>query len=153
MKDLKVRKYKDDHILPDFERALLIQRSKALEKVEQKDGKEKRINFPVPFNPRLPNYGAIVKQHWNHMVLNYPELKTVMPAPPRIYYTIPTNLRDICVRAKLPPPSGGKMFRRKQGFKRCMNRRCQGCSFSKKYHHPHIPLQEEDLGHPNSGRL
>ena len=115
MKDLKVRKYKESHILPAFERALIIPRNKALEKVEQKEGKEKRINFPVPFNPRLPNYGAIVKQHWSHMVQKYPDLKSVMPAPPRICYTRPTNLRDIYMcKGKTPAHKRWKDFEEKE---------------------------------------
>ena len=56
-KDLKARKYKDSYILPAFEKALKITRDKALEKVLKVDNKEKRINLPIPFNPRLPNYG------------------------------------------------------------------------------------------------
>ena len=54
----------------------------------------------------------------------------VMPAPPRICYRRPKNLRDLLVRAKLPPPSGGKIFRRKHGFKRCLESRCQCCNFT-----------------------
>ena len=65
------------------------------------------------------------------MVQKYPDLKSVMPAPPRICYTRPKNLRDICVRAKLPPPTGGKSLRKKKVFKRCMNSRCMCCPLSK----------------------
>ena len=129
-RDLRVRSYKDNIILPAFERALLIPRDKALEKVEKKEEKEKRINLPIPYNPRLPNYGVIAKQHWAHMIKKYPELQKVMPAPPRICYRRPKNIRDILVRARLLPPSGGKNLRRKLGFKRCMHTRCQCCSFT-----------------------
>ena len=129
-KDLKARKYKDSYILPAFEKALKITRDKALEKVLKVDNKEKRINLPIPFNPRLPNYGAIIKQHWAYMIKNYPDLKKVLEAPPRICFRRPKNLRDLFVRAKLPHPTGGKIFRKKQGFKRCMNTRCQCCPFT-----------------------
>ena len=64
------------------------------------------------------------------MLKEYPDLKKVLPAPPRICYKIPKNLRDILVRAKLPPPSGGKFFRHRQGFKRCMHSRCQCCPYT-----------------------
>ena len=117
-------------MLSAFERALSIPREKALEKVDRKDEKEKRINFPLPYNPRLPDYGSIFKQHWTHMVSEHPELKRVMPAPPRICYRRPKNLRDILVRARLPPPSSGKNLRLKQGFTRCMNSRCQCCAYT-----------------------
>ena len=128
--DLKVRKYKDNNILPAFEKALKIYRENALLKVVRREEKETRINLPIPYNPRLPDYGSIVKQHWSHMVKKYPDLKKVMPAPPRICFRRPKNLRDILVRAKLPSPSAGKFFRHKQGFKRCMNSRCQCCPYT-----------------------
>jgi hypothetical protein len=78
----------------------------------------------------MPDYGSIFRQHWAHMVSEYPELKRVMSAPPRICYRRPKNLRDILVRAKVPPPSSVKPLRQKQGFKRCMNSRCQCCPFT-----------------------
>ena len=75
-KDLKVGKLKNNSILPVLEKALSIPKEKALEK--------ERINFQVPFNTRLPDYGAIFRQNWSHMISKYPELKNVMPAPPGI---------------------------------------------------------------------
>ena len=53
-----------------------------------------------------------------------------MPAPPRVCYRRPNNFRDLLVRAKLPPPAMQKNIRTKQGFRRCMNSRCQVCSFT-----------------------
>ena len=51
-RDLKCRKYKDSSLLLAFEKALLIPREKALEKVEKKK-KGGGINSPVPNNIRL----------------------------------------------------------------------------------------------------
>jgi len=99
--DLKVRQYKDSKILPVFEKAPAIPRSKALEKVERNYVKEKRFNLPIPYNPRLPDYGTIIKQHWSQMLKKYPDLKKALTAPPRICYKMLKNLRDILVRAKL----------------------------------------------------
>ena len=53
-----------------------------------------------------------------------------MPAPPRVCFRRPKNLRDMLVRAKLPPPSMVRNVRSKQGFRRCMNSRCQVCPYT-----------------------
>jgi hypothetical protein len=49
-----------------------------------------RINIPIPYNPRLPDYGGIIKQYWNYMVQKNAELKKVMPAPPRVCFRRPS---------------------------------------------------------------
>ena len=92
--------------------------------------KEDRINIPIPYNPRLPDYGYIIKQNWNYMVQKNPELKKVMPAPPRVCFRRPKNLRDMLVRAKLPPLAMVSNVKTKQGFRRCMNSRCQVCPYT-----------------------
>ena len=86
--DLKIPKYKDSIILPAFERALLISRDSAFEKVVKNNEKENRINIPIPYNPRLPDYGSIIKQNWNYMIQKNPELKKVMPPPPYFHLVI-----------------------------------------------------------------
>ena len=70
---------------------------------------------------------GIIKQNWNYMVQKNPELEKVMPAPPRVCLK---KLRDMLVRAKLPPPAMQKNVRTKQGFRRCMNSRCQVCPYT-----------------------
>jgi hypothetical protein len=75
--------------------------------------KDDRIYIPILYIPRLPYYGQIIKQSWNYMVKTNPELKKVMPTPPRVCFRRPTNSRDMLVRN----------IRTKQGFRRCMNSR------------------------------
>ena len=53
-------KYKDSIF---FLKALLISRDSALEKVVKNTEKEDIINIPIPYNPRLPDYGYIIKQN------------------------------------------------------------------------------------------
>ena len=101
-----------------------------MKKLRERKKKKRKNNFPVPYNPRLTDYGSIFRQHRAHMVSEYPKLKRVMSAPPRICYRRPKNLRVILVRAKVLPPSSVKPLRQKQDFKRCTNSRCQCCPFT-----------------------
>ena len=54
---------------------VLISRESALEKVVKNAEKDDRINIPIPYNPRLKDYGHILKQNWNYMVKKNYELR------------------------------------------------------------------------------
>ena len=71
--------------------------SKLWKKFERKYEKEKRIILLIPFNPRLPNYGAIVKQHWSYMVKNYPDLKKGDAGVHPEFVIIHLKMLEICL--------------------------------------------------------
>ena len=135
MKNLKSRGYKEKVILPSIQKAVCVSREVAIEKVITEE-KGKRINLPVTFNPQLPNYSKIIKQHWQYMVEQHPDLKNIFSAPPRVCYRRPKNLRDILVKAQVPKPSTTVNLRTQKGFKRCGATRCMSCIHSvNKTHH------------------
>jgi hypothetical protein len=55
-----------------------------------------------------------------------PSAKTYMPLPPRVSYSRTSSLRDILVRAKVPPQSSRSRRQAALGFKKCDKR--QDCS-------------------------
>ena len=79
----------------------------------------------------MGNISSILNQHWTYAVKVSPDLKKVLPSPPMISFSRPKNLRDILVRAQLPPKTRGQNLRRRVGFKRCNMLRCETCPYTK----------------------
>ena len=105
------------------------------------------MNLPVTFNPQLPNYSKIIKQHWQYMVEQHPDLKNIFSAPPRVCYRRPKNLRDILVKAQVPKPSTTVNLRTQKGFKRFGATRCMSCIHSvNKTHHKKVSKDVEQRG-------
>ena len=61
-----------------------------------------RVNFVQDFHPGLPNINRILRENHHLLQLN-PNLRKVMPEPPRLAFRRPKNLRNYLCRGRLPP--------------------------------------------------
>ena len=93
--------------------------------------KEYRIILSLPYDRRFSNISSIINQHWSYSIKQNPDLKKVLPNPPMVSYTRPTNLRDILVRSQLPPVKKRQDWRRRTGFKKCNMTCCETCPYTK----------------------
>ena len=98
---LLAREYKTKLIDAAIQRAKMIPRSEALQRVITSE-KNQRTVFAITFDPRLPSISGIVKKHWRTMVKD-PHLAETFPSPPLVAYRRPPNIRDKLVRSKVPP--------------------------------------------------
>ena len=128
--DLLTRRYPAASISDAFSKVLTLNRSDCLKKVF-KHGKD-RIPLVIPYHRSLPQISSSIVKHWKILVDKYPEAKEFMAEPPMVCYTRDKNLRDILVRAVLPPIQRRQPARGcKQGFVKCGKRvDCVLCSHS-----------------------
>ena len=68
-----------------------------------------------------------MKKHWSVMTDDFPEMKSCFPKPSLVSYKRHKNLRDMLIRAKLPPKRGPN--RKSNGFKNC-GELCNMCPYS-----------------------
>ena len=122
-KMLLERDYKPGLIDAVIEKAKAIPRSEALKKVENKKD-NKRPVFVITYDPRLPSITNIVHKHWRTMTKD-PYLKQVFEAPPLIAYRRPKNLKELTIRAKVPPLAPSRPKRKIPGMTKC--NRCPTC--------------------------
>ena len=95
------RDYKPGLIDAAIEKAKAIPRDEALKKVNP-EKQNKRPVFVVTYDPRLPSISNIVQKHWRTMTKD-PYLKQVFQEPPLIAYKRPKNIKDLIIKAKIPP--------------------------------------------------
>ena len=124
-KDLVTRSYHPKVIREAFDKILKIERKDALKRVPK--SKEKNTTLVTKYHPSMPSVSKIVKKHYNVMVDDYPEMKNCFTKPSTIAYKRDKNIRDISIRAKLPPKRGPA--RQMNGFKNC-GELCRMCPFS-----------------------
>ena len=65
----------------------------------KKKAKETRIPLVLPFHHKFTGISQVLKESYNHMIRNYPQLKKVFPAPPLVSFRRAANLRDKLVKA------------------------------------------------------
>ena len=121
------RNYRPGVINSAIERAKLISREKALEKVAPK--KNERVIFALEFSPELPSISGIVKSAWRVMVRD-PHLKKVFPEPPMLAWRRPKSLKDKLIKAKVPELVN-RPVRDLHGMKKCNQPGCNTCPFVK----------------------
>lgn len=95
-----------------------------------KKKKNERTIFVLTYNPALPSVSGILQRHWRVMSKD-PYLKKVFPNPPMVAFRRPKNLRDILIKAKVPPTPKNKPRRQINGMKACNLKRCETCPFVK----------------------
>ena len=95
------RDYKPGLIDAAIEKAKAIPRDEALKKVNT-EKQNKRPVFVVTYDPRLPSISNIVQKHWRTMTKD-PYLKQIFQEPPLIAYKRPKNIKDLIIKAKIPP--------------------------------------------------
>ena len=109
-------------------RASKIPRIEALKRVEKKP--TDRVVFALDFHPALPSISKIIKSSWNVMIKD-PYLKEVFPQPPMVAYRKPrmSSLRELLIRARVPPPKPLRPRRQQVGMKKCRLSGCTCCPF------------------------
>ena len=123
--DLLSRSYKPRIIDDAFKRVLEIERSDAIKRVTKTQ--ETNTMLVTTYHPCMPPISKIAKKHWKVMTDESQVMKNCFHKPPIIAYRRDKNLRDILVRAKLPPKRGSR--RTIKGFKGC-GELCKLCTFS-----------------------
>ena len=118
------RKYNKNIVNSAIKRALQLDRSETLKKVEKKPNE--RVVLAVTYNPKLPSISSIVKKHWITMTKDTKMLQTY-PKPPMIAYKQPPNLKQMLCRAKLPAEKT-RQKRQLIGVKPC-NTPCSICPY------------------------
>ena len=128
---LKSRGYKERAVLYQFQQVLLRSRAEVMEKVTRPE-EERAIILALPFDRRLPDAAGILRQHYKLLVQRNPEVKEWMVRAPMMVHLRPPNLRDVLVRAKLPPVDRrhGAGRRSQPGFRKCGKARCLSCVYS-----------------------
>ena len=101
-----------------------------MEKVTRSE-EERAIILALPFDRRLPDAAGILQQHYKLLVQRNPEVKEWMVRAPMVAHLRPPNLRDVLVRAKLPPVDRrqGAVRRSQPGFRKCGKARCLSCVY------------------------
>lgn len=120
------RKYNVKFIDAAFSRLKLLKRADVLKKVVPVPNN--RIVFTVDYHPALPNISSITRKSWNLMIKE-PRLKQVFPNPPLTAYRRPKSLRDILIRAKVPPKPTRRSNRSCLGMKKCNSANCNVCPY------------------------
>ena len=115
---LLARKYPEQIVDRAIHRAKKIPRNVALFNIRRKTT-EKLPVFALKYDPRLPAVQQIVGKHWRSMTGQVRHLKECIPLPPLTAYRRQTNLRDLLVKAKIPPPMRPYPHRKKQGMSNC----------------------------------
>ena len=83
----------------------------------------------VTYDPRLPSITHIIRKHYRVMIANDPRLAEVFPHCPLVAYKRPPNLKELLIRAKLPPISRSlRPARIVKGCKPC-NKPCAACPY------------------------
>ena len=85
-----------------------------------------RVVFSLMYHPALPSVNNIVFKAWNTMIKD-PYLKRIFLKPPMVAYRRPKSLKDILVRAKVPPPFKKRSKRLIKGMKKCS--KCNVCPY------------------------
>ena len=97
------RSYPERLIQSAIDRAKNIPRKMALKKAYKKNA-VKRPVFAIKYDPRLPSIGSIQAKHWRSMVSQNKYLAECFPEPPLTAFKRPRNIKELLIRAKVPPP-------------------------------------------------
>ena len=128
--ELLQRGYEKSIMKEAFRRVKLLDRHTTLQKVVKPA--EDRVTLTIPFDKRLPNISSILHHRWRCLVDKDPTAKNYMAKPPRVTYSKTLSLREMIVRAKVPPQTARSARRLvNTGFKKCGKRSdCSMCSHS-----------------------
>ena len=124
---LLARDYRPAMIEAAIAKARAIPRHQALKKVVNTNT-ETRPVFVVSWDPRLPSIDTIQQKHWRAMTTMDPYLKEVFPEPPMTAYKRQKNIKDTCIRAKVPKQIPQRPKREMPGMTKC-KKGCIICPF------------------------
>ena len=123
--NLLLRSYNPKVIQNAFDRILNIERGEALKRIPKTS--ENNTTIVTNYHPAMPSISKIIKKHWSVMTDDFPEMKSCFPKPSLVAYKRHKNLRDLLIRAKLPPKRGPS--RKSNGFKNC-GELCNMCPYT-----------------------
>ena len=84
--------------------------------------------FVVKYDPILPPIESIQAKHWRSMIGQNKYLKEIFKEPPMAAYRRQTNLRDILIKAQVPPAPARYPSRKLKGMNRC-GKNCTACPY------------------------
>ena len=91
--------------------------------------KEERPIFITKYDPRLPSVQSIQLKHWRSMIKQNKYLEEVFKEPPLTAYRRQRNLRDILIKAKVPPAPQLRPKINLFGMSKCGQTNCAACPF------------------------
>ena len=105
--------------------------------------------FVTTFHPNMPSIAKIIKKHHKVMCDESSRLKRCFPKPSMIAYRRSKNLRDLLIRAKVPPQRNQRRIL--NGFRNC-GELCHMCPFTPdsttKSHISYITKQNYTINSP-----
>ena len=126
---LMAREYPERIIDSAINKARKIPRKIALLKIRQKEKNDRPI-FIIKYDPRLPTINSLTSKHWRSMVKQDKYLEEVFQEPPLTAYRRQRNLRDILIKAKVPPAPSLRPKRDLFGMSKC-GKSCTTCPYVK----------------------
>ena len=123
------REYPERIIDSAINKARKIPRKIALLKIRQKEKNDRPI-FIIKYDPRLPTINSLTSKHWRSMVKQDKYLEEVFQEPPLTAYRRQRNLRDILIKAKVPPAPSLRPKRDLFGMSKC-GKICTACPYVK----------------------
>ena len=122
LKDLLLsRNYNEKIVQNALERAKLVSREEALKRVEKKQSD--RVVFALDYHLALPDVKRFLHRGWVKMTQD-PNLRKAFPKPPMVAFRKPRSLRDVLIRAKVPPKPSRKSVRKVNSMKKCNSNSC-----------------------------
>ena len=124
------RQYKAEIVNCAIEKAKTIPRAQLLKPKLTKKTNERPV-FAVMYDPRMPSLQPIQAKHWRSMVSRDAHLQKVFPQPPLTAFKRQRNLKDLLIRAKIPPTPKRNQERSTKGMKMCLKVYCNTCPYVK----------------------
>ena len=90
--------------------------------------KKDRPIFILKYDPRLPTINSITSKHWRSMIKQDKYLEEVFQEPPLTAYRRQRNLRDVLIKAKVPPAPTLRPKRELLGMSKC-GKNCTACPY------------------------
>ena len=122
------RDYKAKIIDAAIAKARAVKREDAIKKVEKPRSSDKLV-FITYYDPRLPSISKIIKKHYRSMVSQDQYLQQVFPSAPIVAYKRQKNIREVVIKAKVPPLYS-RPRRIQNGYKKCIAPSCLTCPYS-----------------------
>ena len=94
----------------------------------KKKANERRPVFATKFDPRIPALQPIIAKHWRSMIGQDKHLKECFEQPPLTAFRRHTNLIDLLIKSKVPPPTKPYPQRNIRGMTRCA-KSCTACPY------------------------
>ena len=99
-------------------------------KSKNKRKQSKRTVIAVKYDPRLPSLTNIMAKHWRSMISQDQYLSECFPETPLTAFKRPKNLRELIIKAKVPPPQNMRPQREIRGMRKC-GTTCTACPYIK----------------------